>query len=131
MLPLFQKYLSPQVRTNKLVNSVVCHPCPSRLALEFYLSPECLPSVGKNFQFMVFILENALNLRIFTHTLVPNTKLQKRTKHGGLRIWNFQGYQRNKLWNFQGLIIKVIIKVTLKKISFCLKPSKSEVVTLL
>ena len=23
---------------------------------------------------------------------------------GGLRIWNFQGYQRNSMWNFQGLI---------------------------
>ena len=22
---------------------------------------------------------------------------------GGLRIWNFQGYQRNRMWNFQGL----------------------------
>ena len=22
----------------------------------------------------------------------------------GLRIWNFQGYQRNSMWNFQGLI---------------------------
>ena len=23
---------------------------------------------------------------------------------GGLRIWNFQWYQRNSMWNFQGLI---------------------------
>ena len=23
---------------------------------------------------------------------------------GGLRIWNFQGYQRNSMWNFQELI---------------------------
>ena len=23
---------------------------------------------------------------------------------GGLRIWNFQRYQRNSMWNFQGLI---------------------------
>ena len=32
MFPHFQKYLNPQVRTNKLVNSVFYHPCPSRLA---------------------------------------------------------------------------------------------------
>ena len=32
MFSSFQKYLNPQVRTNKLVNSVVYHPCPSRLA---------------------------------------------------------------------------------------------------
>ena len=64
----------------------------------------CPPCAGKIFQFMVFILENALNLRIFTHAPVPNSKLQKRTKHAGLRIWNFEGYQRNRLWNFQGLI---------------------------
>ena len=25
---------------------------------------------------------------------------------GGLRIWNFQGYQRNSMWNFQKLIKK-------------------------
>ena len=23
---------------------------------------------------------------------------------GVLRIWNFQGYQKNSMWNFQGLI---------------------------
>ena len=28
MFPLFQKYLKPQVRTNKIVNSVVYHACP-------------------------------------------------------------------------------------------------------
>ena len=32
MFPIFQKYLNPQVRTNKLVNSVVYHPCPLKLA---------------------------------------------------------------------------------------------------
>ena len=32
MFPLFQKYLNTQVRTNKLVNSVVYHLCPSILA---------------------------------------------------------------------------------------------------
>ena len=32
MFPLFQKYLNTQVRTNKLVNSVVYHLCSSTLA---------------------------------------------------------------------------------------------------
>ena len=32
MFPLFQKYLNPQFRTNKLVNTVVYHFCPSILA---------------------------------------------------------------------------------------------------
>ena len=32
MFPLFQKYLNTQVRTNKLVDSVVYHLCPSILA---------------------------------------------------------------------------------------------------
>ena len=31
-VPSFSKYLNPQVRINKLVNIVVHHPCPSRLA---------------------------------------------------------------------------------------------------
>ena len=62
MSPLFQKYLNLHVRTKKLVNSVVYHPCLSRLVSGihaysyffkmpgFYLSPECLyipPCVGK------------------------------------------------------------------------------------
>ena len=34
---LFQKYLSPQVRNNKMENSVVYHPCPSRLASRIHL----------------------------------------------------------------------------------------------
>ena len=29
---------------------------------------------------------------------------RKKTKHGGLRIWNFQGYQRDSMWNLQGLV---------------------------
>ena len=33
--------------------------------------------MGKSFQFMVFtFLENALNIRIFTHASVPHSKLQ-------------------------------------------------------
>ena len=33
MFPIFKKYLNSQVRTNKLVNSFLYHPCPSILAL--------------------------------------------------------------------------------------------------
>ena len=95
MFPLFQKYLNPQVRTSKLVNNVVYHPCPSRLASGihhyffklhriFSLSrmlvefPDLYipPCVGKFFQFIVFISENALNLCIFTHCQVPQSKRQ-------------------------------------------------------
>ena len=62
MFPHFQKHLNPQVRINKLVNNVVCHRFPSRLAsgihpfvfllnsLWFYLSPKCL----LNFLWLVY-----------------------------------------------------------------------------
>ena len=82
MFPPFQKHLNPQVRTNKMVNNVVYHPCLSRLASSIHLSfffklrrvlslqNACWifsslyipPCIGKNFQIMVFTLrENALN----------------------------------------------------------------------
>ena len=95
MFSLFQKCLNLQVRTNKLVSSVFYHPCPSRLASGIHhyffkllgvlslsrmlveFSDLCIPPcVGKIFQFMVFTLENALNLCIFTHCSVPHSKLQ-------------------------------------------------------
>ena len=95
MFPLFQKYLNTQVRTNKLVNSVVYHLCPSILASGIhpyffkllrvlFLLNACSiffdlyihPCVGKNFQFMVFTLENESNLCIFTHGTIPHSKLQ-------------------------------------------------------
>ena len=95
IFPLFQKYLKPQVRTNKILSSFVYHPCPSRLASRIYpfkflktpyLSPECLLNFlwlaystmrGKNLKFMVFtFLENALNLYIFPHGPVPHSKIQ-------------------------------------------------------
>ena len=77
MFPLFQKYLNLQVRTRKLGNSVVYHPCPSRLASNVHLFIYVSPFVGKIFQFMAFtFLENALNLYIFTHAPVPHSKLQ-------------------------------------------------------
>ena len=37
MFSLFQKYLNPQVRTNKLINSIVYHPCLSKLASGYIL----------------------------------------------------------------------------------------------
>ena len=80
-----------------MVNSVVYHPCTSRVTsrihffhiplnyLGFYLSQFVELSLTgifhlvleTFFQFMVLtFLENALNLCIFTHTLVPDSKLQ-------------------------------------------------------
>ena len=98
MFPLFQKHLNTQVRANKLVNSVVYHPCPSILASRIHPYPyffkllkgfislqhACwifsdlyIPSrMRKLFQFMVFTLENALNLCIFTQAPVPHSRLQ-------------------------------------------------------
>ena len=95
MFSIFQKYFNPQVRNNKLVYSVVYHPCPSRLAsmitsfhislnsLGFYLSPECLLNflyllyfAFHIFQCMVLkFLENSLNLCIFTHAPCPHSKI--------------------------------------------------------
>ena len=47
MLPRFQKYLNPQARTKKMVNSVFFHACPSRLVsgiddTSFYISLKSL-----------------------------------------------------------------------------------------
>ena len=71
------------------------HPCPSRLAsgihhyffkllgvlslsrmLVEFSNLRIPPCVGTIFQFMVFTLENALNLRICTHCSVSHSKLQ-------------------------------------------------------
>ena len=32
----------------------------------------------------------------------------RKIQTGGLRIWNFKGYQINSTWNFQGLIKKEV-----------------------
>ena len=86
---LFWRYINSQVRINKIVNIVGYYPCSSRLISRIHfhifinssgldLSPECLLNflsnsyisqcAGKVFKFMVFpLLENALNLGIFTH----------------------------------------------------------------
>ena len=95
MFLLFQKYLNPQVRNNELVNSVVYYSCPSRLAsgkhpyffklirvlslsrMLVELSDLYITAcVVKLFQFMLFTLENALNLGFFTHAPVTHSKLQ-------------------------------------------------------
>ena len=98
MFPPFQKYLNPQVRNRKLVNSVVYCLFPSRLGsmihpfiffrplrvlsltrmlVKFSLTYILHHLWEKNFQFMVItFLENALNLCIFTHAPVPNSKFQ-------------------------------------------------------
>ena len=34
----------------------------------------------------------------------------RKNLNGGLRIWNFQGYQRNSMWNFQELIKDEVTK---------------------
>ena len=91
----FQKYLNPQVGTNKLVNSVGYHRYSSILASGMHpyffkllkvlsLQNACSifcdlyipPCVGEKFQFMVFTLENEFNLCIFTHARVLHSKLQ-------------------------------------------------------
>ena len=93
----FEKISEPPSQNQKMVNSVVYHPCTSRVTsrihffhiplnyLGFYLSQfvelslTCIFHLMWEtfFQFMVLtFLENALNLCIFTHTLVPDSKLQ-------------------------------------------------------
>ena len=37
-------------------------------------------------------------------TVSSEWTIPEKIQTGGLRIWNFQGYQRNSMWNFQGLI---------------------------
>ena len=59
------------------------------------LCPICLSAVHQ--LFMKDLREN----KDFHYWTIPE-KIQT----GELRIWNFQGYQRNSLWNFQGLLIK-------------------------
>ena len=38
----------------------------------------------------------------------PYGAIPEKSKQGGLRIWNFKGYQINSTWNFQGLIKKEV-----------------------
>ena len=93
-----QKYLNPQIRTNKLVNSIFLPPLSFKISLRgyilsyffkllrvLYLQNVCwifsalyIPTcVGKIFQVVVFtFLENALNLYIFTHAPLPHSKHQ-------------------------------------------------------
>ena len=86
-LPFFWGYLNSQVRTNKMVNCLVYHPCPSRLAprihpfiflwtplslsrmlVAFFVKLLYSTTCGKIFKFMeLTFLENALIQGIFTH----------------------------------------------------------------
>ena len=52
----------------------------------------CFSFVLVTFRLPVF--QNCLEIGLF----------RKNQNREGLRIWNFQGYQRNSMWNFQGLI---------------------------
>ena len=85
MFPIFQKYLSSQVTTNKMVNSVVSHPCLSyffKLLRVLFVSRMLVYStiVWENFFNLWFShsWKNALNICIFTHALVSHSKLQAR-----------------------------------------------------
>ena len=44
--------------------------------------------------------------------------VQKKSRRG-LRIWHFQGCQRNSTWNFQGLIKKEV-EFPIKKVGICI-----------
>ena len=148
MFPLFQKDLNPQLRTSKLVNSVVYHPWPSILALGyilislnslgFYLCPECFLNflwlVEKSFQFMVFAVGNPLNLWIFTHVLVLHSKLQEefceicfpqgpRTK-GWRKLWFALLKFSQKIWRWIGILVYLylvwfIVLVNMMVLLFC------------
>ena len=138
MCPLFQKYFNPQVRSNKLVNSVVyhlwpsilasgIHPCLSRLLrilsrsrmlVQFSLT--CIfHHVWKKDQFIVFTLENELNLCIFTHVPLPHSKLQvqffenpfppkaknKGAEEAMICFIKIQSENMKMIWNFSLFII--------------------------
>ena len=50
----------------------------------------------------VFIVCSCLDpFSFLSHWAIPEKK-----QTGRLRIWNFQGCQRNSMWNFQGLLSK-------------------------
>ena len=146
---LFQKYLKPKVRTTKLVNSVVYHPCSSRLASgihpfslnsisfrnacwifsELYI-PIC---VGKHFRFMVLtFVENALNLSIFTHAPVPHSKLQVESFEnllptrwkGSRKLWFDLLKFNEKIWRWLGTLVYLhlawfVIFLNVMALQFC------------
>ena len=49
------------------------------------------------------------------YTENPQWDIPGKNQTGGLRIWNFQGYQRNSMWNFQVLIKDKVESPSLKK----------------
>ena len=155
MFPLFQKYLNLQVRTSKLVNRVVYQLCPSilvsgihpyffkllrvlsrsRMLVQFSLT--CIfHHVWKKNQFMVFTLENELNLCIFTRVPLPHSKLQvqffenpfpPRAKNKGVEeamicFIKIQSENMKMIWNISLFIIYVvsfIIFVNVMALLFC------------
>ena len=94
----FQKYLNLQVRTNKICihNKLVYS-----------------TKWGKFFQFIVFIfVENALNLWIFIHALVPYSKLQAGffenlfppRRMGWRELWFSLTKFNQKIWRWLGTL---------------------------
>ena len=87
------------MKMKTLADFQICISVPLN-SLGFYLSPECLLNflwiiyslcMGNVFQFMVFTLENVLNLCIFSHAPVPHSKLQ-------VQIFEFSPSANNKGW---------------------------------
>ena len=77
IIPLFQKYLNPQVRTNKMVNSVVYHPCPARLAsmIHLFILLSTFIYLSRILKFMTLkFIENGLILWIIIHVPILHIK---------------------------------------------------------
>ena len=108
------------------INSVIYHPCPSGLASGIHpyffkllrvlslsktfveFSVTCVFQHSKFFQFMVFTLENTLNLCIFTHAPVPQSKIcfpqGPRTKRWR-KLWFTLLKFNQKKWRWLGTLV--------------------------
>ena len=51
-----------------------------------------------------FRISQNIQIRKLGYSRKKKTWRRGEGRGGWLRIWNFQGYQRNSMWNFQGLI---------------------------
>ena len=83
MFLFFQKYLNTQVRTNKIINSVVYKPCPSRLAsrIHAFISWQnacwifsnlyISPCMWKCFNYGVHIPRKCIESMYFYHSQFP------------------------------------------------------------
>ena len=93
------------------------------MLVHFSLTCAYIPlCVGKNFQFMVFTLENESNLCIFTHALVLHAKLQvqffeslfpQRAKNKGVEetmicSFKIQSENMKMTWNIRSFICCMI-----------------------